>query len=117
MTFKKYTDDPKVGTRSYRGINLTVNQLFITSEMSRQYIKSYQFALVEYDKEKTAIRLTLTNTEKNNTWRIRTGVSYAHYIPCRLALIHSMPTGRYYLENTKKANGDTTLIFTHTTKK
>lgn len=117
MTFTEYKADPKVGTRSYRGINLTLNQLFITAEMSRECIGKYALAVIGYDKNKAAIRLTLTNSHRKNGLTIRSGVSYAHYIPCNLAHTEGMPTGRYYVESTEKKDGDTTLIFIHAPKK
>jgi len=116
MTFIEYKNDPKVGTKSYRGINLTQSQLFIPSQTSREFIKDYARALVAYDKEKQAIRLRLSNKKYAGALEIRNSVSYAHYIPCRLAIIAGMPTGRYYVESHKQASdksGDYEIIFTH----
>lgn len=116
MAFKEYKSDPKVGTRSYRGINLTLNQLFITSVTAQEFVKDYSNALVAYDKEKKAIRLRLTNTHYKGMLPIRSALSYARYIPCRLAVEANMPRGRYYVESHKAADdksGDYEVIFTH----
>lgn len=116
MTFKEYQGDPRVGTKSYRGLNLTQNQLFIPSQTSREFIRSYTDVLIAYDKDKQAIRLRLTKSKYNGALPIRTGVSYAHYVPCRLAVMAGMPTGRYYVESHKPASdksGDYEIIFTH----
>ena len=120
MTFTDYKDDPKVGTRSYRGINLTVNQLFITSVTAKEFIKKYTATLVAYDKDKKAIRLRLTKAKYDSGLPIRRGLSYAHYIPCRLATQAGMPTGRYYVESHNRAqdkSGDYEIIFKHAPKK
>lgn len=116
MTFTEYKKDPKLGTRSYRGVNLTVSQLFIPAEMAREFVKNYALAVLGFDVKKKALRLTLTNSTHPNGIAIRTGVSYAHYIPCKLAVLKGMPTGRYYLESYEKKNGDTILILTHANK-
>lgn len=119
MTFIEYKADPRDGTKSYRGINLTENQLFIPNQTSKEFIKNYKLALIAYDKEKKAIRLRLTNKHYNTAVQIRRGVSYAHYMPCRLVAVTGMPKGRYYVESHKKAedkSGDYEIIFTHTKK-
>lgn len=119
MTFKEYKKDPKVGTRSYRGINLTPNQIFIPVQTSQEFVKDYAVVLVFYDKNKRAIKLRFSKLSYDNALPVRLGVSYAHYIPCRIAITDGMPTGRYYVESHEAADdksGDYEVVFKHTNK-
>jgi hypothetical protein len=116
--FEEYKNDPRAGARGYRGIRVSGAQIFLTSSIGKQYVGDEPTNVgVEYDLENKVIRLTLqTGKPIKGQLPLRSGVSYAYYVPARLTEV-GLPQGRYYLrdEKTEKKGGHTRhkLLFSY----